>query len=285
MFPYFDTHAHYQDEDFAEDREAVLGELAGAGVARVVLASSDLADSRKAAELALSRPGLFCVLGVHPHEAKSWNADSAAALRALIQETQERGRVLGREKVVVGIGEIGLDYHYDFSPRDVQAAVYRRQIELAHDLKLPFVIHEREAFLDSFTILEEAAQEGLLSYGFSCHCFSGSPESARRLLALGAYIGFDGPITFKNAKKPAAVTAMLPADRFLTETDSPYLAPEPLRGHRNDSRNLQYIVDKAAQLRQTDAAAIRAQAWENACRFYQLPLDSTHEVLPRYQGV
>lgn len=275
----FDTHAHLQDPDFRDDLDQLLEALAAAGVGRVVLPASDLEDSHRAAELALSRPGLYCVLGVHPHEAKSWTADSRQELIDLVQETQARGKAQGRDKVVVGIGEIGLDYHYDFSPRHIQAAVYREQIEIAQELDLPVIIHEREAFLDSFTILEMSKSDGLLELPFACHCFSGSPESAERLLKLNCFLGFDGPITFKKARQPRASLSVVPDDRFLLETDSPYLTPEPFRGRRNDPSMLQYIAQKAAEVRNCSYETILAQNWANACRFFGLDSDSSSDIL------
>lgn len=279
MYPFFDTHAHLQDPDFAADLDQVLENLVEAGVGRVVLPASDLADSYRAADLALQHPGVYCVLGCHPHEAKSWTAESRQELADLIQKTQAQARAQGRAKVVVGIGEIGLDYHYDFSPRPLQAQVYRDQIELAAELGLPIVVHEREAFEDSIKILQEAKSDGLLEIPMACHCFSGSVESADRLLQLGAYLGFDGPITFKNAKKPKAVLAMVPEDRFLLETDSPYLTPEPLRGKRNDPSKLTYIAQEAASIRQQSYESIVEQNWHNACRFFGLDSNPLKDIL------
>ncbi|MDO5016236.1 MAG: TatD family hydrolase [Eubacteriales bacterium] len=275
----FDTHAHLQDPDFRDDLDQLLENIAEAGVGRVVLPASDLEDSRRAAKLALSRPGLYCVLGVHPHEAKSWTPDSRQELIDLVKETQAQGRAMGREKVVVGIGEIGLDYHYDFSPRHIQAAVYREQIEIAQELNLPVIIHEREAFLDSFTILEMSKSDGLLQLPFACHCFSGSPESAKRLLKLNCYLGFDGPITFKKARQPQASLSVVPDDRFLLETDSPYLTPVPFRGQRNDPSMLHYIALKAAEVRNRSYETILAQNWDNACRFFGLDADPQKDIL------
>ncbi len=279
MYPFFDTHAHLQDPDFAPDLDQVLENLVEAGVGRVVLPASDLEDSYRAADLALQHPGLYCVLGCHPHEAKSWTADSRREMADLIKKTEAQAQAQGREKVVVGIGEIGLDYHYDFSPRPLQAQVYREQIELAAELGLPIVVHEREAFEDSFNILAQAQAEGLLDIPMACHCFSGSVESAERLLKLGAYLGFDGPLTFKNSKKPKTVLAVIPEDRFLLETDSPYLTPEPLRGKRNDPSKLTYIAQEAAKIRQVSYESILEQNWHNACRFFGLDADPVKDIL------
>ncbi len=274
-FPIFDTHAHLQDPDFDEDREQLLEFLKAEGVARVVLPASDLADSEKALNLALAHPGLFCEIGVHPHEASSWvdgPEGSAEVLRRLFRRGCEESAALGRPNVIVGLGEIGLDYHYDFSPREVQKKVYRQQLELAAELGLPVIIHEREAFADSLAILQDAWRDGLLSIPGSCHCFSGSLEGSRQLLELGFYLGFDGPITFKKARKALEVLAEIPADRYLLETDSPYLTPEPFRGRRNDPSKIWQIAEKAAEIRGQSVEEILRQNWENACRFYRLPM-------------
>ncbi len=278
----FDTHAHLQERTFAADFEALLDEMYDAGVGRVVLPGSNLMDSRRAAELALQHEGFYCVLGVHPHDAKTWHRDSREELIRLVKETEERGRRMGRERVVVGIGEIGLDYHYDHSPRHIQAAVYREQIEIAHELGLPIVVHEREAFADSFTILEMAKADGILDLPFACHCFSGSPESAKRILKLDAYLGFDGPITFKNARKPIEALKAVPDDRYLLETDSPFLTPVPFRGKRNDPGKLEYIAEKAAEIRGKSYEEIVEENWQNACRFFRISPDPEKDIILRY---
>lgn len=270
--PLFDTHAHLQDPDFDRDRDELLCQLGEAGVARVVLPASDLEDSARLCRLALQYPILYAVVGCHPHEASSWTPQSAAELRSLIEKTEKEARRLGRQKVIVGIGEIGLDYHYDFSPRETQKAVYREQIELAHSLKLPIVIHEREAFSDSWQILKEAAEEGLLMNRFAVHCYSGSAESVALLLELGdCYFGFDGPITFKNAKRPLEALKAVPRDRLLIETDSPYLTPVPYRGERNDPRRLIEILKKASESLGVSEEELRQDLWSNSCRFFNLP--------------
>ena len=278
-FPIFDTHAHLQDPDFVDDLPDLLQKLKAEGVGRVVLPGSNLKDSERACELALKVPGLFVVIGVHPHDSKDWNEQSRERLINLYEKTEAQAKQLGRSRIVVGIGEIGLDYHYDFSPRDQQAKVYREQIEIAHELNLPIVIHEREAFQDSWNILEQAHKEGLIELPAACHCYSGSKESGERLIDLGFYLGFDGPITFKNAKRPAEVFTWVPEDRFLLETDSPYLTPHPFRGKRNDPSKLLWIEEKAAELKDLSGQEIRRLNWENASRFFRLPLETDKDVL------
>lgn len=268
--PIFDTHAHLQDEAFKDDLPQLMEKLRQQGVARVVLPGSDLDDSERACEIALQYPELYAVIGVHPHEAKSWGPDSRERLIRLYRETEERGRALGRDRVVVGIGEIGLDYHYDFSPREQQAVVYRDQLEIAAELELPVVIHEREAFEDSYNIIQAAAADGLFVHPAACHCFSGSVESARLLSKFDFYFGFDGPVTFKNARKPLEVIASIPRDRILLETDSPYLTPVPFRGKRNDPGKLPYIEEKVAEVLELPVEEVRRLNWENANRFFLL---------------
>lgn len=278
----FDTHAHIQDKPFQKNFEGLMDRMYDESVGRVVIPSSNLADARKAAALALDHEGLFCVLGVHPHDAKTWNEHSRQELIELVKETESRGKAKGRQRVVVGIGEAGLDYHYDHSPRHVQAMVYREQIEIAHELNLPLIVHEREAFLDSYTILEMSKADGLLELPFACHCFSGSPESAQRLLKLDCYFGFDGPITFKNAQQPRAALKSIPDDRYLLETDSPYLTPVPYRGKTNDPTKLHYIVEKAAEIRGKTYEQVLQENWDNACRFFRLDSDPNQDIIIRY---
>lgn len=268
--PLFDTHAHLQDEAFAEDLPQLLEDLRLQGVARVVLPGSGLDDSARACELALAYPGLYAVIGVHPHEASSWNEASRERLIELYRRTEAEGRERGRERVVVGIGEIGLDYHYDFSPRAQQAAVYRAQLEIAAELGLPVVIHEREAFADSYEMIRKAHKDGLFVRPAACHCFSGSVESARLLSEFDFYFGFDGPITFKNARKSLEVLQSIPRERILLETDSPYLTPVPHRGRRNDPGKLPLIEAKAAEILGLTPEEMRRLNWENACRFFGL---------------
>lgn len=275
MLRFFDHHAHLQDEAFAADVEAVIARAQAAGVERIVLSSSSIEDSRQAIDLALGHPGLFVAAGCHPHEAKDFAAQGGVeALRQLILESNARAAAAGRLPVVVAVGEIGLDYYYDHSPRDIQAEVYKAQIELAHELGLPFVIHEREAYQDNLTILQAAAAKGLLlpELPAVCHCYSGSPEGAEALLKLGLMLGFDGPLTYKNARKAPDVVKAMPFDRLLIETDSPYLTPVPFRGQRNESLKVILVALEVAQLLGLTLADVAEQTWQNACRLYRLPL-------------
>ena len=230
--PIFDTHAHYDASAFNSDREAVLAALPEAGVALVVDPGCDLPTSRAALALAEQFPHVYAAVGIHPEDCAGYTDADLDALRQLC-----------RHDKAVAIGEIGLDYYWaENPPREFQQQVFRRQLELALELDMPVIIHDREAHGDSLAIVKE--YPGLRGV---FHCFSGSPEMAAELLKRGWYLGFDGPITYKNAKRAPEVAAMTPLDRILVETDSPYMTPVPFRGKRNDSRYLPYVLEKLAE--------------------------------------
>ena len=230
--PIFDTHAHYDSSAFRADREAVLAALPEAGVALVVDPGCDLPTSRAALALAEQFPHVYAAVGIHPEDCAGYTDADLDALRQLC-----------RHDKAVAIGEIGLDYYWaENPPREFQQQVFRRQLELALELDMPVIIHDREAHGDCLAIVKE--YPGLRGV---FHCFSGSPEMAAELLKRGWYLGFDGPITYKNAKRAPEVAAMTPLDRILVETDSPYMTPVPFRGKRNDSRYLPYVLEKLAE--------------------------------------
>ncbi len=230
--PIFDTHAHYDSSAFHADREAVLAALPEAGVALVVDPGCDLPTSRAALALAEQFPHVYAAVGIHPEDCAGYTDADLDALRQLC-----------RHDKAVAVGEIGLDYYWaENPPREFQQQVFRRQLELALELDMPVIIHDREAHGDSLAIVKE--YPGLRGV---FHCFSGSPEMAAELLKRGWYLGFDGPITYKNAKRAPEVAAMTPLDRILVETDSPYMTPVPFRGKRNDSRYLPYVLEKLAE--------------------------------------
>lgn len=230
--PIFDTHAHYDSSAFNPDREAVLTALPEAGVALVVDPGCDLPSSRAALALAEQFPHVYAAVGIHPEDCAGYTDADLDALRQLC-----------RHDKAVAVGEIGLDYYWaENPPREFQQQVFRRQLELALELDMPVIIHDREAHGDCLTIVKE--YPGLRGV---FHCFSGSPEMAAELLKRGWYLGFDGPITYKNAKRAPEVAAMTPLDRILVETDSPYMTPVPFRGKRNDSRYLPYVLEKLAE--------------------------------------
>ena len=230
---YFDTHAHYDSSKFDADRDEVLRALPESGVTLVVDPGDNAERSRRAVELAQQYPHVYAAVGWHPEEAENWDENSLPAIRELAKQPK-----------VCAIGEIGLDYYWDATYRERQKEMFRAQIELALELDLPVIVHDREAHGDSLEIVRDyPALRGVF------HCFSGSVEMAQELLRRGWYLGFDGPITYKNAVKALDVIAACPADRMLLETDSPYLAPMPNRGKRNDSRNLPYIAARIAEIK------------------------------------
>lgn len=253
--PIFDTHAHYDADQFASDREAVLTALPAAGVGLVVDPGCDVASSREAAALAERFDHVYAAAGIHPEDCASCTDADFDAIRELCR----------REKVVA-VGEIGLDYYWkENPPRDFQEQVFRRQIELALELDLPVIIHDREAHGDSLRIvLDYPGLRGVF------HCFSGSPEMAQELLKRGWYLGFDGPVTYKNARRAPEVVAVTPLDRIVVETDAPYMSPVPNRGRRNDSRNLPYIVEKLAEWKGISPEEMAAHTWNNGLRLFGL---------------
>ncbi|MBR2832624.1 MAG: TatD family hydrolase [Oscillospiraceae bacterium] len=249
---YFDTHAHYDDERFDEDRDAVLSSMAGGGVELVLNAACSLATSRSSIALAEKYPFVYASVGVHPHDAKEMNDGSCEYLKGLSAHPK-----------VVAIGEIGLDYHYDLSPRDVQQRRFHEQLELAKEVALPVIIHEREACRDVLDIIRQhPGVRGVY------HCYSGSWETAKEILAMGWNLSFTGVVTFKNARKSLEVVKNMPADRLMIETDSPYLAPEPVRGRRNTSLNLVYIAARIAEARGMAPEELAHLALDNGKRFF-----------------
>lgn len=250
----FDTHAHYDDERFAPDRERLLASLPAEGVCAVVNAASDLPSARAGLALAERFPFVWAAAGVHPHEAAGAPADAMERLRALLAHPR-----------AVALGEIGLDYHYDFSPRGVQLALFEQQLALAKELDMPVIIHDREAHEDTLRLLRRYRPRGVV------HCFSGSAEMAAEVCRLGMYIGLGGAVTFKNARKPLEVAAAAPADRLLLETDAPYMTPVPFRGQRCHSGHIRYTAAVIAAVRGMTAQALVDQTRENACRLYGVP--------------
>ena len=251
--PIFDTHAHYDSNGFAADRDEILSALPAAGVGLVVDPGCELESSRAALALAERYPFVYAAVGIHPSDCAGTGEAEFAALRKLC----------GHEKVVA-VGEIGLDYYWKDNPsKEFQQTVFRRQIELAIELDLPVIVHDREAHGDSLAIvLDYPEARGVF------HCFSGSPEMAEELLKRGWFLDFDGPITYKNAQKAPEVAAVTPLDRIVVETDSPYLSPAPLRGKRNDSRNLSYIIEKLAEWKGVSPEEMTRITRENGLRLF-----------------
>ena len=251
--PLFDTHAHYDSRQFDADRDEVLAALPAAGVELVVDPGCDIPSSRAALDLARRFAHVRAAVGVHPSDCDGVTDADFDELRRLCKEPG-----------VVAVGEIGLDYYWkDNPPKEFQQSVFRRQIELAIELDLPIIVHDREAHGDCLTIIRDYPEaRGVF------HCFSGSAEMAEELLKRGWYLGFDGPITYKNARRAAEVVAVTPMDRIVIETDSPYLSPVPHRGKRNDSRNLTFIVEKLSEWKGVSYAEMERATWENGKRLY-----------------
>ena len=232
MLKLFDSHAHYNDKRFEGDRNALLKEVYEAGVEYVVNIGYDMESSEYTVKLCDEFDFLYGAVGIHPHDSKD-----------ATDESYDRLRALSAHEKILAIGETGLDYHYDNSPRDIQKREFDKHLSLAEELKLPVVIHEREAVKDTLDILKAHKATGVY------HCFSGSVETAREVLNMGFYISFSGVVTYNNAKHVKEACAFVPEDRILIETDCPYLSPEPVRGKRNSSLNLIHTLRAVANLR------------------------------------
>jgi TatD DNase family protein len=256
MLVHSDSHAHLTMEPFDADREAVIQRAREAGLRYIVTVSSYRGDAARCADLAARFDFIHFTAGLHPHEARYWSEEVERDLRA----------AAARPKIVA-IGEIGLDYHYDLSPREAQREVFRRQVALARALRLPIVVHTREAWPDTFAILDE---ENAREIGGVFHCFSGGLEEARRGLDLGFHLSFAGPITFKNAGSLPEAAAFAPLDRILTETDSPYLTPHPFRGRRNEPACVLLVAERIAAIKGIAVETVGEAATRNLETVFRL---------------
>ena len=251
---YFDTHAHYDDEAFDTDRDELLASLPEAGVTLVLDPGCDVKSSEQALSLAGRFAHVYAAVGIHPEELGKMREGDLARIEALCDDPR-----------CVAVGEIGLDYYWDDTHKEEQKALFIQQLELAIDHDLPVIIHDREAHGDCLDIVRRCPDvRGVF------HCYSGSREMAEELLKRGWYLGFDGPITNKNARKAIEVLEICPLDRLLIETDSPYLSPVPRRGKRNDSRNLRYVTEKIAEIKGLTAEEVAAAAMENGRRLFKI---------------
>lgn len=249
---YFDTHAHYDDSAFDEDRDSLLNSLHSSAVECIINLGCDVKSSQTAAELAQRFSFIFFAAGIHPENLADLNDTGIIEIENLASHPK-----------CVAIGEIGLDYYWDTSQKELQKDVFRAQCELALRLDKPVIVHDREAHADSFeTVNSVPGLRGVF------HCYSGSAEMARELLKQGWYLGFDGPVTYKNARKTIEVLEICPLDRILIETDSPYLSPVPMRGKRNDSSNLKFIVEKIAEVKGIGIEELSGITSENARRLF-----------------
>lgn len=251
---FFDSHAHYDDERFDIDREEVFKLLKENSITKVVNIGADIHSSKSAIKLAEKYDFIYASVGVHPHEAESMTDETLGEIKSMI-----------KNKKVVAIGEIGLDYYYDNSPRDKQKYWFEAQLSLAKETDMPVVIHMRDATEDTISILKNSGHKNCV-----IHCFSGSKETAKTMLDLGYYISFAGPVTFKNAKGILDVVSFVPDDRFFIETDCPYLTPEPNRGKRNNSVYMIDTAKKIAKVRNTSLEHIAKITYDNASKFYRI---------------
>jgi len=229
----FDSHAHLDDERFDKERDSIIARAKENGIEYILNPGADLNTSIRAVNLAEKYSMIYAAVGVHPHDVKDMDEDTIKILKAL-----------SNKEKVVAIGEIGLDFYYDHSPRDDQRKWFRRQIELAKEVNLPIIIHDRDAHEETFKILKEY---DVGSTGCVMHCYASSVEMAREYIKMGIYISIGGPVTFKNARKTYDVAKEIPLEWLLIETDSPYLTPEPYRGKRNESSYVKLVAEKIAE--------------------------------------
>lgn len=250
----FDSHAHYDDSAFDADRDSVLENLPKQGVCTVVNCADSWESCKKTVALTRQYPYIYAALGIHPHNAvqSQWSSFEPWLRQAAHTER------------CVAIGEIGLDYHYNFSPRDIQRTLFAKQLRFAAEEGFPVVVHDREAHEDTMTLLREYRPKGVL------HCFTGSVQLAQQVIDLGMYIGLGGAVTFRNAKRPVSVAGTIPLDRLVLETDCPYMTPEPFRGTRNDSTRILYTAQKIAEIRGLDVEYLLEQTKQNAARLFSI---------------
>ena len=257
MKPIFDTHSHYDDEAFDEDREEVLRALKEGGIGRIVDVGAGIPSSKRALDLALSHDFVYCALGVHPDEIADLNDETCAWLEKQCIEQPK----------CVAIGEIGLDYHWDVHSHDEQKKWFEWQLELARRVNKPVIIHSRDAAGDTADVMK-ACRAGEI--GGVVHCYSYSAEMAREFLKMDFYFGIGGVLTYKNARKLVETVEYVPLEKIVLETDCPYLSPVPHRGERNTSLNIPFVITRMAEIKGVSEDEIRRITWENACRMYGL---------------
>lgn len=252
----FDTHAHYDDEQFDTDRDALLSDMRNRNVGTIVNVGATLEGCRAGVRLAQQYDFIYAAVGVHPDDVGSLNEEFLNWMREMAQTNPK----------VVAIGEIGLDYHWDVEPREVQQYWFVRQMELAGELGLPIAVHSREAAQDTYDLIARHGQglSGIL------HCYSYSPEMAREYVKMGYHIGIGGVVTFKNAKKAKETAAEIPLERIVLETDCPYMAPTPFRGKRNSSDLIVYVAEEIARLKGISAEEVIAVTEENARQLFHV---------------
>ena len=248
----FDTHAHYDDTSFDEDRDELLLSLPKNDVICVINQGIDIETSKFSIKLAEKYDYIYSAVGIQPQEVYK-------------EENLEEIKKLANHPKVVAIGEIGLEYHYDVAPKELQIDYFEKQIKIANELNLPIIVHNREAHLDTLTVLKRTPAKS----GGVIHCFSGSVETAKEFIKLGYYLGFDGPITFKNARQAIEVLEYVPLDKILVETDAPYLTPMPFRGNRNNSMYIKYILEKIAEIKKIPVNEIADITVKNSLNLFK----------------
>lgn len=254
---FFDSHAHLYAEQFDEDRDLLIESLKEKNIDYVLVPGDSLESSKKAIALAESYDFIYAAVGIHPHELDGIEDNALEELENLAKSS----------KKVVAIGEIGLDYYYDFSPRELQKEWFIKQINLANKLGLPFVVHDREAHGDSFEIIKKYKGQNT---GCELHCYSGSKELAIEYIKLGCYISIPGTVTFKNNKKTVEVVENISLDHMLIETDSPFLAPVPMRGKRNNPEYVKYVAEKIAEIKNLGIEEVAKKTRENAKTLFNI---------------
>ena len=249
----FDSHAHYDDEKFETDRQEVLDGLFSDKICGIINCGCDLKSSLMSVKLAEQYDKIYAAVGVHPHEAEEVTDNDFQKIISL----------LGNKKSVA-LGEIGLDFHYDFSPREIQIEMFERQVRLSKELDIPIIVHDREAHEEIYKILRKYRPKGVI------HCFSGSVELAKETVKMGMYIGLGGAVTFKNAVKPVEVAAFTPIERILLETDAPYMSPVPMRGKRCTSDMIEYTAQKIAEIKGLDCKTVVDIACNNTKELFNI---------------
>lgn len=251
---YFESHAHYDSEQFDDDRYEVIESLKDSGVDYVINVGADMKSSLTSIELSRKYDFIYAAVGVHPHDAENVKDEDYETLSSYLKEDK-----------VVALGEIGLDYYYDFSPRDIQRQVFKNQLNICENVTKPVIIHSREAAQECFDMIKDSkVRKGVI------HAFSGSTEMAKEYIKMGFYIGVGGIVTFKNARKLVEVVENIPLEHILIETDSPYLSPVPVRGTRNNSQNLKYITEKIAQIKQISPEKVAEITRKNALALFDI---------------
>lgn len=257
----FDTHSHYNDEKFDKDREQIIKETYEAGITKFICAGYNIESSKKAIELSQKHEFIYSICGISPN-------DIPQSEQELWKDIEKITKIIKENKTnkLVAIGEIGLDYYWNKENKELQTEAFIKQIDLANELNLPIVIHSRDASVDTINVIKEhtVKKAGIF------HCCQFNQEMIKQALELGYYISFAGPVTFKNSKNASDIVKLVPLDRILIETDSPYLSPEPNRGKRNDSRNVKFIAQKIANFKEIPIDEIAKITYENALRIFTI---------------